>query len=236
VTGYAGCQACAIGCRSAVYVPITRADQLPKLDSDIEREVTDWKAPGQTRVTAFHKAKDVSAFSNHRGGALIIGSCEGKNSSGKLAKWEGMTQVDANNLASEYSRALEQKCDPRPTIDPLVLPCPGDETNFVLVINGNTTDFLTASELPMFMTPEVRRIAIMLARIPPGASVKVPFHRATPSTFQFGSVDEERNVVNLTSNPGGTSLPLDGIVSVYQDSGQRQEWWIVLKEDLRREL
>ena len=242
------------------------------LDSDIEREVTDWKAPGQTKVTPFHKAKDVAAFANHLGGALIIGACEGKASTGKLAKWEGMTQVEANNLASEYSRSLEQKCDPTPTIDPMVLTCPGDDSKVVLVINvaaslrlvgvkadidkrvegwdeknkalvypvrtGNTTQYLTASELPMYMSPEVRRVAIMLHRIKVGAAVKIRYSRLSPGGGVFDSVEEERNVVNFKSPAGGNdgfSLPLDGIVSVYEtsDGPNRRVWWIIPKQELQ---
>jgi len=248
------------------HVTITRVDQLPAPLSDIEREVMDWKAPGQAKVTSFHKAKDVAAFANHLGGALIIGACEGDG--GKLAKWEGMAPTDAGALATEYSNSIGQKCDPVPSIDPIALPCPTNSSKVVLVINvpaslrligvkadvasheawkdenkayvypmrtGTTTRFLTASELPMFMTPQSRRNAILLHKIPKNARVKIKVALTRYVEYLFDSVEEERNVVIVRSTNDSvtrTSYPIDGIGSVFESSeGNRDFWYLAMTRD-----
>ena len=45
------------------------------------------------------------------------------------------------------------------------------------VRTGTVTRFLTASELPMMMTPHIRRVAVLLSRIPVNAHIRMVWHR-----------------------------------------------------------
>jgi len=252
------------------YKPLTKPGELPKLDADIEREVMDWKAPGAVGGTPFHKAKDVAAFANHLGGVLLVGACEGKG--GKLSKYEWMDAKTAQQIADEFSRAIEQKCDPVPNIDPAPLESEDQPGKVALAINvapslrligvkaqldskvegwdsndkayvypmrtGTTTRFLRASELPMYMTPQTRRAAILLSQIPKDARVRIIYKRGTsePELF-FDGVEEEQNRVRFRKleGPGFVTLPLDGVAYVYYGEtpdGHREGWRIHPTRDI----
>jgi len=71
----------------------------------------------------------------------------------------------------------------------------------------------------MFMTPQIRRVAVMLARIPKFAEVRFVNHVTNHQYFtRFVSLEEENNVARFqteTNSPVST-IPLDCIVSVYE--------------------
>lgn len=253
----------------AFYNPLTKPEQLPKPDTDIEREVMDWKAPGQMSQSAFHKAKDVAAFANHLGGVILVGACEGRG--GKLAKYEWMDQKQAQQVADALSQAVAQKCDPIPDVSLVPIANETEPAKVVLAVNvapslrlvgvkaevaavddwddknkafvypvrtGTVTRFLTASELPMMMTPHIRRVAVLLSRIPVNAHIRIVWHRRDlEPEFLFLGVDEEQNVMRYKSidTPTERTLPLDGIASVYEGEtpdGTRFGWRILPSSDL----
>jgi hypothetical protein len=254
----------------AFYTPLTKPEQLPKLGADIEREVMDWKAPGAVGATPFHKAKDVAAFANHLGGVILVGVCEGKG--GKLSKYERMNAKTAQQVADAFSRAIEQKCDPVPDIDPVPFESDTAPGQVVLAVNvapslrlvgvkaevdkkvdgwdsndkafvypvrtGTVTRFLRASELPMMMTPHVRRVAVLLSRIPVNERIRIIWHGRDMPEFLFLGVDEEKNVMRYkhADKPTERTLPLDGIASVYEGEtspdDHRFGWRIIPSSDL----
>jgi hypothetical protein len=188
---------------------------------------------------------------------ILVGACEGKG--GKLSKYEWMDARTAQQVADAFSRAIEQKCDPVPDIDPRPLESDNASGKVVLAVNvapslrlvgvkaevdrqvdgwdsndkafvypvrtGTVTRFLRASELPMMMTPHVRRVAVLMSRIP--VNVRIIFL----------GVDEEKNVMRYkhTDTPAERTLPLDGIASVYEGEtpdGNRFGWRIIPNSDL----
>jgi hypothetical protein len=211
------------------------------------------------RRNALHKAKDVAAFANHLGGVLLIGACESRT--GQLAKYETMTLPQATKLANEFSQAVAQKCQPHPTIDPRSIaqsgrfvlavnvwpslsligvrlkadPKEGFEgrESFVFPIRtGNHSDYLEPVELAMHMTPQVRRVAVMLSRIEPDTHVQIAYANqpTLAPMYRFVEVLEEQNVALFKPLEGdGTFvLPLDRITSAYlgADSvGRHRSQW-----------
>lgn len=97
------------------------------------------------------------------------------------------------------------------------------------VRSGTDAVFLQPTELAMYMTPEVRRNAVLLSRIEKDAPVNV-IVLGTGHHFpaKFDLVDEESNLVRLKSG-GGESvvhLPLDRLSTVYQN--EKREWQLAM--------
>lgn len=140
-----------------------------------------------------HLAKDVAAFANHLGGTLIIGAHE---ESGRVKEYVPLAEDEANKTQDAFSKAVAQRCSPRPIIEfdryaegagfvltVLVYPtlnspvgvkakCDGNDGGFrgdaflFPVRSGSDSIFLLPEQLSMYMLPEVRRVAILLEPIP----------------------------------------------------------------------
>ena len=98
------------------------------------------------------------------------------------------------------------------------------------VRSGTDAIFLQPTELAMYMTPEVRRNAVLLARITAGSPIKVTVLGEGHSfAVNFDSVEEESNLVKLTpkTGPGTIHLPLDRISTVYQN--EAGEWQLAIQ-------
>ena len=84
----------------------------------------------------------------------------------------------------------------------------------------------------MLMSPNVRRHAVMLAKIPIGARVNVRLVVATTGDYKkdhewyFAGVDEQDNVARFSSDE---RLPLDRLLTVYQMSNGS---WCILSDFL----
>jgi len=104
------------------------------------------------------------------------------------------------------------------------------ETVFAYPVrSGTDAIFLQPTELAMYMTPEVRRNAVLLSRIEKGAMVKVIMLGALHNfSVTFDSVDEEANLVRLKSTSGDSvvHLPLDRASTVYQN--EKGEWQLAM--------
>jgi hypothetical protein len=224
----------------------------------------DWKVlPGSTD---FHKSKDVAAFSNHRGGTLLIGAKETATTS-QLECYVGLDLAAAAAVRSAYSTAVRDRCQPLPQFDFEEYVHPDDDTKRVVAVNvwpsllligvrvdahkpaegyggvswvypvrsGTDAVFLQPSQLAMYMTPHVRRVAVMLSRIPKGARIIVKLvERDHSAGASIDEVIEEQNVVTLRGDDGRRvqSLPLDCIVSVYESwepNANANKWYVLVQ-------
>lgn len=222
----------------------------------------DWKV--RATNSRFEKAKDVAAFANHVGGVLIIGAQETK---GQLSAYVPMTPPDAAKVRDEFSKSIAERCQPLPHIDfeeyeestgrvVVVNVWPslslvgtwahadstkdswGGHAYVYAVRTGTDTEFLEPSQLPMYMTPQVRRIAVLLSRIEQGAKVRflefLPNQGKGDQTYIFDGIFEEENLVKFAVRSGDTQsalhVPLDRILSVYQASNQL---WHIIAEFYR---
>jgi hypothetical protein len=104
---------------------------LPAVGQAIERPVMDWKV--KPAAFPFEKAKDVAAFANHLGGTLLIGAHE---LNGRLQAYVGMTPADAGKLRDGYSKAVADRCQPRPAIDFEEYDDPSDMSKRIVAINA----------------------------------------------------------------------------------------------------
>ncbi len=180
--------------------------------------------------------------------------------SGQLKSYVGLDASEAGKARDEYSKAVADRCKPRPAIEFEQFPCPEKPSRLLVAINvdpslslvgvevtadkarenyggeafvfpirsGTDARYLEPGQLPMFMTPQIRRVAVMASRIPPGTVV---YFRNTGWRFEFLEVCEEENVLRfrepVTPKPRDVNLPLDRVLSVYQ--GADGEWMMVIE-------
>jgi hypothetical protein len=227
---------------------------LPPIGEAIERPVMDWKT--KPAAFAFARATDVAAFANHLGGTLLIGARE---EHGQLRAYVGMTPEEAGACRDDYSKAVADRCQPRPAVDFDEYTHPSDPTKRIVAINvqpslnlvgvkvtahkqsegwggdsyvfpvrsGTDARYLEPGQLAMFMTPQIRRIAVMLARIPHNAEVAICPDSKSHMSCTFVDVSEEDNICTVITNINRTvRYPLDMIQSVFQDIDGR--WHIMI--------
>jgi hypothetical protein len=230
---------------------------FPPIGEAIERPVTDWKAKPAAFV--FERAKDVAAFANHLGGTLLIGACE---EHGRVKAYVGMKPEEAGAVRDDYSKAVADRCMPRPTIDFEEYDDPGDPAKRIVAINvqpslnlvgvevsadkgkegyggaayvfpvriGIDACYLEPGQLAMFMTPKTRRIAVMMARIPPNAEVMLSPDNKSHMDCTFIDMSEGDNTFTVITNANVTvRYPLDMVESVYQAINER---WCILYPSL----
>jgi len=206
-----------------------REEQLPTVGASIERAVQDWKV--QPSDKSFELAKDVAAFANHLGGAIVVGAQE---VDACLKAYVGLTPSKVGNVCASYSRAVKERCRPTPTYDFVDFASPGG-TGRVVVVNvypslnligvevnadkasggyggkawtfpvraGIDADYLKPEQLAMYMTPAVRRVSVLLSLVPAGDRVKVTILDQNRSLiWRFGEVKEEQNLVTFLNEDG----------------------------------
>jgi hypothetical protein len=232
---------------------------LPAIGDGYERATLDLKL----RVDAkkgFHAAKDVAAFANHLGGTLLVGAQE---TNGCVGKYEPLDEPTANASHAAISQAVRDRCSPRPLIDFVRRPhqagivlavnvwpyigqvigvavkCRkehdgyGDDAYVFPVRVGVDSVYLLPEQLPMFMLPEVRRVVILLQRIPQGEPVRVrigTYPEGAIFDASMGDVNELANAVivfkdSKISNP--RIFPLDQVSTVVKDE---HGWLIVVRK------
>lgn len=133
-------------------------------------------------------AKDVAAFANTVGGALIIGAREGDTE----PDYSSPLQSDyAAKIESMVDEAVRDFCRPSPTVHVRTIPIPTENGKVILVVNveafvdqpvaarheadprawrfphrvGRHTEFLFPEQLPMYMNSKARRAKLMLLRV-----------------------------------------------------------------------
>jgi len=131
--------------------------------------------------------KDVAAFANGEGGALIIGATEGPTEPDYSC---GLPASHASKLEHSFDLAVRDFCRPSPTVHARTIPLPGSSSSVVLVINveplidgpaaarhetdrdmwrfprrvGRHTEFLLPEQLPYLMNSKIRRARLLLLR------------------------------------------------------------------------
>lgn len=137
--------------------------------------------------THAEKAKDMSAFANGLGGALIVGATEGPTepdySKPLAAAW-------AEKVVAEFDQAVRNFCRPSPVVHVRRIPSPDAPGKVVLVVNieaavdqpiaarhaqdqdawrfpirvNRDTEFLLPEQLPLYMNSKARRAKLLLLR------------------------------------------------------------------------
>lgn len=233
------------------FVPLQPPASLPELGQGLERAT--WDLKGAPDKSLFHTARDVASFANHLGGTLLIGAYE-KN--GSVGKYSPMTPKEGVKARDWYSRAVVERCRPKPTFDfepfehdsGVVLAVNvwpshamigvivkvhkeeegygGDSFVFPVRVGADTDPHIEPERLAMYMLPEVRRNFILTSRIPIGAQVKVQIQNLGGS---------HREIVVLFTGVdydanlvmfSGNDFPLDQVQTVYRTAGY---WHITFK-------
>lgn len=98
--------------------------------------------------------------------------------------------------------------------------------------SGTDATYLQPVQLPMYMTPQIRRIVVMLSRIPSRSKVQLIEARLDgakiDNAFLFDGIAEEENLAKFLTfwaEPSQLHVPLDRILTVYQ--GQDSNWRVV---------
>lgn len=133
-------------------------------------------------------AKDVAAFANGIGGALIVGAREGATGPDYS---HPLSPEYASKLANEFDEAIRNFCRPSPTVHIRLIPARGEGEHVVLVVNvepyidqpvgvrhktdkdawrfpqriGCHTEYILPEQLPVYMNAKARRAKLLLLRV-----------------------------------------------------------------------
>lgn len=196
---------------------------------------------------AFEYAKDITAFANHLGGSLIIGASEdghlreyvGLTDAEAATVRQSFSQSVADrctprpvfDFAPRYAHPDDSTkqivvINVPPSVTPIGVRVAGDKadgyngpTYVYPVRSGTDARYLDPNQLAMLLSPTVRRVVVMLSKIPSGTRVNVRLVVAATGDYKnnpewtFLEVDEQENVAKFS---GENRLPLDRILSVYQ--------------------
>lgn len=235
------------------YQPIRETHQLPlpgPLPEDLRFDMK--LRVGAALGSAADLATDVAAFANAAGGVLLIGANESPPSSGKLDAYVAMTYAEANAVGDKLKRALAL-CSPTPIAEakPIEL---RDATGYAVAINcepyaappigvaqpgqgggekwwafparrGRDTHCLRPEELATIMEPRLRRMALLLARIPSSPPANLPiarFHSRSGSnqSYCIQSVNAEASTIRLKSAQDlvrEVIIPLDTVAMIWEE-------------------
>jgi hypothetical protein len=245
----------------AFFVPLVSQVALPSVGTGIERAVMDWKE--KCTATDFHIAKDVAAFANHLGGVLIIGAQESAGQLAAYVGMTPSEAGDVRDKISKAVKDRCQP-PPQIEFEEFQSPNDPDERIVVVnvwpslqlvgvkiaahkptegyggesfvypVRSGTDAMYLTPAQIPMYMTPQVRRVAVLLSKIPYNTEVRIYVRSASHNYgARFAGVFEEENVAKFMNMEGANpapAIPLDAITSVYEtyDSSSSRMRWRVL--------
>lgn len=170
-----------------LFTPIRRAEDLPRATTTTslaETQTIDFKGAYAKTDRHGEMAKDVAAFANALGGAIVIGASA---DSAELA-YPGLPKDIAERNAADFEEALARHLSPKPTFERNLFPSPDASSRFVLVVNvqpfadqivgarvgpqvwrfpmrvGVDTNYLEPAMLPLY-TSAVRRNYILLSNI-----------------------------------------------------------------------
>ena len=246
----------------AFFTPQIPPLHLPAPGFAIERTVMDWKVKADG--TPFHKAKDVAAFANRLGGTLLIGAKEEDGHLDRYVGMDvadaGAVRTAFSNAVRDRCQPLPQfECEEYEHPDdstkrivavnvwPSLLLIGvrihahkqtenyGGTSWVYPVRSGTDAVFLEPSQLAMYMMPEVRRVAVLLSRVPKGTRLLI---RVTENGNEYSAnldeVLEDRNLVTLSGDDGRKihNIPLDCVVTVYESfdaTSKRTEWRMIVK-------
>jgi Putative DNA-binding domain len=240
---------------------ITAAIDLPPLGTSRESGTFDFKGE-QDPDDQRELAKDIAAFANALGGTVLVGAVEDRRRA-TLGCYKPIQRLeDAEKLKRAYELAITQRCVPQPVAevvrietDPTVHP-----TGHVVAVNvyaaanapigvrwdqsgsqsfafplrtATQAYFMPPTEIAMLMVPQVRRVAVLLEKIPQNERSDMEIQHSTPQgaplsfTANFRGIDDDLTTATFgsTSGPLATStIPLDKITAVWRRDDRH--WYI----------
>jgi hypothetical protein len=240
----------------SLFRVISTPQDLPLVGNSIETGTFDLK--GAVESDRHEMAKDVAALANASGGVLLIGAYENK---GMLAKYAPMDRTVAFKAKDAYEHAVKELCRPVPVMDavPIQMAAPED---WVVAVNvygfpasavgvlwnkdpevyafplrvATHTRWMSPTEIPMLMIPQLRRAAILLDSIPADHRRNIWLmadERDDPANpfslhVMLIDVDQLGTTVLFESleEPIATrfSVPLDAVLSVWRPT--EQSWTV----------
>jgi hypothetical protein len=205
----------------------------------------DWKVVADG--TDFHKAKDVAAFANHLGGTLLIGAKEtnghlehyvGMDPADASSVRDKFSKAVKDRCEPLPRIDFEEYSDPNDAAKKVIAvnvwpsllligvritahkPTEnyGGDSYVLPVRSGTDADYLTPNQIAMYMTPQVRRVAVLISRIPKGSPVTIWNSRNSHYNAMFEEIKEDENLVMFKSQDGSRApnIPLDCIKTVYE--------------------
>jgi hypothetical protein len=110
----------------ATFNVIATPSDLPALD-EAESPILDFKGAlvrikGTSKPDYFECAKDVASMAGVYGGVLLIGAFENR---GRLVKYEGLTDAEAEEACNAYQTAAKDRCVPVPLLTTEKIPRDG---------------------------------------------------------------------------------------------------------------
>jgi hypothetical protein len=212
----------------ALFKRILTPIDLPLEDFSREGLALDVKGKDLRSYKQVDLAEQVAAYANVTGGVILVGANE---QPGGTAKYDPMTEADANANRTRYEQAAKEYCSPNPLVEPAVLardggfvvainvwPFPGqaigvrtgtkDKQSFIFPFRIATqTKFLEAEQLPMLMLSDIRKNAIVLDQIPANTQVQIIDYDGAKQLFLiFVEVLPERNCFVLDGQGSGKGL------------------------------
>jgi hypothetical protein len=250
------------------FTPFTLEQGLPICGVSIERRFLDLKA--KPAGSSYERAKDVGAFANHLGGVLLIGASEvdgrlsayvGMSPNVAAQARHDYSQAVAQRCHPPPAIDFVEFSDPNdasksifavnvpPSLSLVGVKVQSDKAggyggdSFVFPVRtGTDCVYLQPTQLAMYMTPAVRRVAVLLSKVPRGARIQIKVW--VPTNMMAGrgqhvytgvldEVREEENLVLFNAKDDGRPMrrvPLDCITSVYEDwdPDARQLQWTMI--------
>jgi hypothetical protein len=240
----------------ALFRSITATSDLPAVGAGRESGTFDFKGSADP-TNDRELAKDAAAFANALGGVVLVGA-EEDGQTGALKRYRPMPEPVAETLKAAYESAVRNKCHPPPVVEVVRIAAPNAQGGYVVAVNvyatplgpvgvrwgpdrvtpswafplrtTTHTHFMTPTELSMLMVPEIRRVAILLDRIPPGERSGMTLLHIQPNgmaltfTADFLGVDAGLTTATFKSpvgTPADGTIPLDRITSVWRLDDRR---------------
>ena len=201
----------------------------------------------------FEIAKDVAAFANSIGGTILIGATQDATT-GTCSAHTPFAPALATDFESVLRNALKNRCGPIPMVQLEVIPCGtdvmlavniwafpgqvvavevtadnkrdwyGDQAYVFPIRMLSHTNYLSAEQTPMLLSPDVRRHAIMLSTLKQGDTIVVHPKTIVESDqntrafdVKFVGVDEMKNVLLVQMVPSTkVGVPLDAVSVWYE--------------------
>ncbi|MEO7733712.1 MAG: RNA-binding domain-containing protein [Kofleriaceae bacterium] len=237
------------------YTPILESWQLPHPGPLSENLRFDMKMTILKLVDITALACDVAAFANTSGGVILIGANEHPKDSGNLSAYVPMSHADAHAVGDKLGEAI-RLCSPKPVAEAKPIELDSVAGQYAVAINcepyaappigvtfsghsggekwwafpsrrGRENRNLRPEELATIMEPRLRRILLLLDRLPrfdPGSTRRVCFHSkhgsGDPPTYDIVSVDSETSSMRIrhTQFSHEVVIPLDAIRMIWRDT------------------
>jgi hypothetical protein len=216
---------------------------------------------GKTPDT-FETAKDIGAMASAYGGTIIVGA-HGRE---RLATYKGFDGQEAERIAKMFEQAAQQRCSPPVPVNvaiishegsfivavnveavltqPIGVKAPtdaskgwgGDAWVFHTRLSTHANE-INPKDLPMYMNPKIRRIALLLEGVPEAsrANVWLWWNTVVPVTsvtrrerpenahVTLNSVSIVENSVSFSpegKDQGQLRIPLEDVRAVWQSEGE----------------